>query len=102
MNNDERIFLSDSLKDIIDFESLLEEENQLKTNLKEFNTDFIIEIKFFNLDQPIFLNVFNLKKSKNLNIKCLEINTQEAIQFLKYKIESITIKTENQYTQLFD
>ncbi len=103
MSNDERVFLSDGLKDIIDLDSLQEIYNKPKTDeLKYIDSDAYLFVKFIGIEEPIILEVFHFKKNKNFTFKMLEIKTNTIIQFLNLKIESILLKiNENQYTNFF-
>ena len=103
MSNDERVFLSDGLKDIIDLDSLQEIYNKPKTDeLKYIDSEAYLLVKFIGIEEPIVLEVFHFKKNKNFTFKMLEIKTNTIIQFLNLKIESILLKiNENQYTNFF-
>lgn len=103
MSNDENIFLSDSLKDLIDLDSLSDTYNNVKKDeLKYIDSDAYLLIKFIGIDQPVLLEVFQFKKNKHFTFKMLEIKTNTIIQFLNQKIESILLKiNETQYTNFF-
>ena len=103
MSNDEHVFLSDSLKDIIDLTSLEGTFTKQKTNeLKYIDSDAYLLVKFIDIEEPIVLEVFQFKKHKNFTFKMLEIKTNTIIQFLNQKIESILLKiNNNQYTNFF-
>ncbi len=103
MSNDERVFLSDGLKDIIDLDSLQEIYNKPKTDeLKYIDSDAYLFVKFIGIEEPIILEVFHFKKNKNFTFKMLEIKTNTIIQFLNQKIESVLLKiNETQYTNFF-
>ena len=103
MSNDEHVFLSDSLKDIIDLTSLEDTFTKQKTNeLKYIDSDAYLLVKFIDIEEPIVLEVFQFKKNKNFTFKMLEIKTNTIIQFLNQKIESVLLKiNETQYTNFF-
>ncbi len=103
MSNDERVFLSDGLKDIIDLDSLQEIYNKPKTDeLKYIDSEAYLLVKFIGIEEPIVLEVFQFKKNKNFTFKMLEIKTNTIIQFLNQKIESVLLKiNETQYTNFF-
>ncbi len=103
MSNDEHVFLSDSLKDIIDLTSLEDTFTKQKTDeLKYIDSDAYLLVKFIDIEEPIVLEVFQFKKNKNFTFKMLEIKTNTIIQFLNQKIESVLLKiNETQYTNFF-
>lgn len=103
MSNDGHVFLSDSLKDIIDLESLNDTySNQTVNEIKYLDSQIYINVKFLELTTPLRLEVFKFKKSKYFDFKILELTTDQIIQFLNYKIENIEmIINQNQYSEIF-
>jgi hypothetical protein len=105
MSEDERIFLSDSLKNLIDLDNLGEVYNHQETN-KEFkylNSNVNLEIKFLNNDVKYSLNVFEFKKNKKFIFTIEDAKEDLIINFLQCKIESINMfLNKNQYIQSFD
>ena len=103
MSNDEHVFLSDGLKDIIDLESLKDTYSNQKTDeIKYLDSQIYINVKFLELETPLQLEVFKFKKSKYFDFKILELTTNQIIQFLTYKIEKIEMKiNQNQYEETF-
>lgn len=103
MSNDERVFLSEGLKDLIDLNSLGETYNNVKSNeIKYLDSDIYLQIKFINQPEPLALEVFYFKKNKEYIFKIIEVSTNDIIVFLNDELESITVKiNQEQYTKIF-
>jgi len=103
MSNDERVFLSDGLKDLIDLDSLGETYNNVKTDeIKYFDSEIYLQIQFIDQPNPLILEVFSFKKNKEHIFKMIDVSTSNIITFLNNKIENITMKIkDNQYTENF-
>jgi len=103
MSNDERVFLSEGLKDLIDLNSLGETYNNVKSNeIKYLDSDIYLQIKFINQPEPLALEVFHFKKNKEYIFKIIEVSTNDIIVFLNDELESITVKiNQEQYTKIF-
>jgi len=85
--NDNTLFLSDSLKNIIDEKSLYEEISK-EINKNFSNADIVLNFTFFD-DHTIELNTHNFKKTKNYTNFYLNIDTDTIILFLKNKITCV-------------
>ncbi len=103
MSNDERVFLSEGLKDLIDLDSLGDTYNNTKTeSIKYLDSDFYLQIHFVNQIEPLQLEVFHFKKNKDYQFKIIEVSTENVITFLNNKINHIVMKIkENQYVENF-
>ena len=103
MSNDERVFLSEGLKDLIDLDSLGDTYNNIKTeSIKYLDSDFYLQIHFVNRTEPLQLEVFHFKKNKDYQFKIIEVSTENVITFLNNKINHIVMKIkENQYVENF-
>ena len=103
MSNDERVFLSEGLKDLIDLDSLGDTYNNTKTeSIKYLDSDFYLQIHFVNRTEPLQLEVFHFKKNKDYQFKIIEVSTENVITFLNNKINHIVMKIkENQYVENF-
>ena len=103
MSNDERVFLSEGLKDLIDLDSLGDTYNNTKTeSIKYLDSDFYLQIHFVNRTEPLQLEVFHFKKNKDYQFKIIEVSTENIITFLNNKINHIVMKIkENQYVENF-
>jgi hypothetical protein len=98
MNNDERVFLSDNLKDLIDLESLFEEQNTVIIPKKDeyITSNVYLDIKFIgNESIAIQLTKFKFKKRKKISIQILNLKENLINDFLTKKIEMIKICTKN-------
>ena len=103
MSNDERVFLSEGLKDLIDLDSLRDTYNNTKTeSIKYLDSEFYLQIHFVNQIEPLQLEVFHFKKNKDYQFKIIEVSTENIITFLNNKINHIVMKIkENQYVENF-
>jgi len=103
MSNDERVFLSDGLKDLIDLDSLGDTYNNNKPDvIKYVDSDIYLQIQFINRIEPLTLEVFHFKKNKEYIFKIIEVSINNIITFLNDKIENITMKIkDNQYVENF-
>jgi hypothetical protein len=103
MSNDERVFLSEGLKDLIDLDSLRDTYNNTKTeSIKYLDSEFYLQIHFVNQIEPLQLEVFHFKKNKDYQFKIIEVSTENVITFLNNKINHIVMKIkENQYVENF-
>ena len=103
MSNDERVFLSEGLKDLIDLNSLGDTYNNVKTDeTKYLDSEIYLNIHFLNQEQPLQLEVTNFKKNKDYSFKIIEVTTEKIITFLNDKIVSVTLQIKgNQYTEIF-
>ena len=103
MSNDERVFLSEGLKDLIDLNSLGDTYNNVKTDeTKYLDSEIYLNIHFLNQTQPLQLEVTNFKKNKDYSFKIIEVSTDRIITFLNDKIVSITLQIKgNQYIEIF-
>jgi hypothetical protein len=103
MSNDERVFLSDGLKDLIDLDSLSDTYNNIKPNeTKYLDSDIYLNVQFIDRTQPVVLEVFHFKKKEEYVFKIIDVSTDNVITFLNDKIESITMKIkDNQYIENF-
>jgi len=103
MSNDDRVFLSEGLKDLIDLDSLGDTYNNIKTeSIKYLDSEFYLQIYFVNQTEPLQLEVFHFKKNKDYQFKIIEVSTENIITFLNNKINHVVMKIkENQYVENF-
>lgn len=103
MSNDERVFLSEGLKDLIDLDSLGDTYNNTKPeSTKYLDSEFYLQIHFVNQTEPLQLEVFHFKKNKDYQFKIIEVSTDNVITFLNNKINHVIMKIkENQYVENF-
>lgn len=103
MSNDERVFLSDGLKDLIDLDSLSDTYNNVKIDeIKYLDSEIYLNIQFLNQTQPMQLEVAIFKKNKDYSFKIIEVTTDKIITFLNDKIVNVTLQIkDDQYTENF-
>jgi hypothetical protein len=103
MSNDERVFLSEGLKDLIDLNSLGDTYNNIKTDVTKYlNSEIYLNIHFLNQTQPMQLEVAIFKKNKDYSFKIFEVTTDKIITFLKDKIVNVTLQIKgSQYMEIF-
>lgn len=101
-DNNNTLFLSDSLKNLIDEKSLYEDNvNNVQEINKNFSkADIVLKINFFD-DKSIELNSNNFKKTKNHTNFYANIDTDTTILFLKNKITLIDMHLKS-FSEVFD
>lgn len=101
-DNNNTLFLSDSLKNLIDEKTLYEDNvNNLQEKNKNFSkADIVLKINFFD-NKSIELNSNNFKKTKNHTNFYLNIDTDTTILFLKNKITTVNMHLKS-FSEIFD
>jgi len=90
MNDDNRVFISDSLKDLIDLDEK-EEKEVKKEVLNNLRQDIVCEISTFSNSLLGILTEYSKKKNK-IKLK-LAINSKAFTQLLMEQIHKIEIKS---------
>jgi len=90
MNDDNRVFISDSLKDLIDLDDK-EEKEVKKEVLNNLRQDIVCEISTFSNSLLGILTEYSKKKNK-IKLK-LAINSKAFTQLLMEQIHKIEIKS---------